>query len=306
MSRTHTTLLLFSLSAFLSVPGIAAAQECTDVVRAPCAELRKTFDANCASSMPDQGRSPEWWFERVVAFAPAYTQLMSQKATLDQCAACNEVYAPWERTCTERRASIAEEWSDFIATSAEESFQFQSYLKNAADNQRYPQALHSMDERITQLESVRTIGTDLAFEADLSALDQRISALRAQREDLERRYHKLIAGVRCPTKGRANARHLATVSAFFEKDPAYLKHVHLLRVTGKSGKRYDRSRHTTYETLPLSVCVEDPTPEGGPRCYVWQMSVQRSRVDGDTWSGWDTVLVGSQKEMLCKNLKRRK
>ena len=111
-----------------------------------------------------------------------------------------------------------------------------------------------------------------------------------------------IASVRCPKKGKKNARHFKTVKAHFLADPEFAKTLKSLRVTGKSSSKFDYGKQTTFETLPLTICVQDDKPET-PKCYVWDTSVQRSKVKGGKWSRWDTVLVGGREEMLCKNLK---
>jgi hypothetical protein len=296
-TRTVATSAL--LASTLTWSASANAQECPAV----CPELKKTWEAACGSSLPDYGRSPERWFEQVSGFADAYAEIQEGASSAPACVACGGLWEGWERACASRKEQIASQWGDHMKWTGEASEQLQSYITFARERGMLDQAISRIDDELAVIDRTRELNAMPGLGHDTAAIDARSSALSAQRAELRAAREEQLAAVRCPRKGKKNARHFETVKAFFLEDPEHAKTLKSLRVTGRSGTRYERWKRTTFETLPLTTCVRDDTPATGPRCYVWEMSVQRSRVDGQKWSAWDTVLVGSQKEMLCANLK---
>lgn len=287
------------LLMLLSLPAQALAQQ--DCEPALCAKLEQTYQTHCASSLPNPGSQADMWSARVRAFPAQHESLLSRRAQAQACVLCGKMYAKWERDCARRAEQVTKAWGELLTESAKDTTQFTNAVKMYIKRGQFAQAESYVASEVTILER---LVKNSHKSVDTSALQARITRLEAQRDKLRARHEKKIAATKCPTRGKKAGRHKAAVQSFLRQDPEYAKELRVLRIRGKTSRRYHRGKRTTYELRPLTACVRSDPKKGQPqRCYVFEMSVRRERPDGGRWSGWDEVLMGATREMSCKKLR---
>lgn len=315
---------------------------CTAQLKEPCAKLKANVESAC-DALPidlnsEQSRAD---FHKALGALLALESDASVKQQVPACVAKCEVAKSKENSCWstiankhnltryedkyegELNTCMAEQWLKSCTRSLERAKTMWAEYANFIIDQESPLKLETLksiaktspdtaamlsSELVALLDDIKEKNKNPALSAKLPKLDERREQASKAATTYQAAFEAKIAKQSCP-KGKINNPaslkvYRAKVEDFYSKpapgEPP--RKVYEVQIQGKASSRYERFEKTTYETTPLSACVEIQDPRAS-RCYVWDLSIQRKKIDGQAWSAWDTVLVGERKAMLCKKLR---
>lgn len=340
MRQLITLGLLLSLTALSS--NAAAQDACPANLKEPCAGLQQRVEAACFRSLDsdlareDMRASFERQLEALIAVDAEATR-ERVAACVSQCG----VAPASEGSCKadlrskhglssydkkhdkELHACMAEHWIKPCGKKLNEAkFLWNEYANFVVDQEMplkletirsvgksTPDAAYNLARTsLERLDDIKLKNQNKAIQANIPNLDARRAELEEAASEHKARFDAIIAKNTCP-KGKVKdaaflKRSRARVEEFYSKpgegEPP--RKVHVVELQGKPNKTYDRWKKTSYETTPLSACVELVDPKA-PTCYIWSLSIQRKKLDGQQWSDWDTILVGERKQMMCEKLR---
>lgn len=283
----------------------AHAQECEAKNISACESINKLYVEN-SSSLPSFQNQRQEWLAAVKRHFKTQ-QALESNPLMPQCVKCGVVQDSWQYWGKNKTKQIAETWTDYIKTLSEDGVQFEALIKSFTKSKEYGRAAEFVQAELEQIEEARELNKLEGLRADFGAVEQREAALKKRVGPLLEQHRRQLASVKCPSGKVKNAglqkTYRARVEEFYSK-PAQgepPRKVHAVEIQGKASQRYDRWNKTTFETTPLTACVEIQDPRAS-RCYVWSLSIQRKKLDGQAWQEWDTVLVGERQQLLCEKL----
>lgn len=284
----------------------AQAQACDAKITPKCQALNKLYVDN-SSSLPNFQNQQQDWLTAVKRHFKTQQTLESDPLT-PKCAECGLIQDSWQYWGKNKTKQIAETWADYVKTLSEDGLQFETLINSFTKSKDFGRAAEFVQAEITQIEEARELNKMEGLRADFTAVEKREAALKKRVGPLLEQHRRQLASVKCPAGKVKNAAlqktYRARVEEFYSKpaegEPP--RKVYSVELQGKSSSRYDRWNKTTFETTPLTACVEIQDPRAS-RCYVWSLSIQRKKLDGQAWQPWDTVLVGERNQMLCEKLK---
>lgn len=214
----------------------------------------------------------------------------------------------WLASCDRELTRAKGMWAEYVKFIVEQDAPVKLQTMTSIARTTPDTAYMLASDLVALLDDIKKKNQHPSLRADLGKLDARRAEAAKASASYKGKYEAAIARTRCPA-GKVNdpgrlKLYRAQIDAFYAKTPASepQRKVHNVQIQGKASSRYDRFEKTTFETVPLSACVELLDPRGA-RCYVWSLSIQRKKRDGQPWGGWDTVLVGARAAMQCQKLR---
>jgi hypothetical protein len=340
MRQLITLSLLLSLTALAA--SASAQDACPADLKEPCAALQERVEAACFRSLDSDLAREDMRasFERqldalIVVDAQATRERVA--ACVSQCgvgssseSSCKtdlrnkhglssydkkhdkELHAcmaeHWIKPCGKKLGEAKSLWNEYANFVVDQEMPLKLETIRAVGKSTPDVAYNMARESLARLDDIKLKNQNKAIQANIPNLDARRAELDKAANEHKARFEAIIAKNACPKGKVKDAAMLKTsrarVEEFYSKpgegEPP--RKVYSVELQGKANKTYDRWKKTSYETTPLSACVEIVDPKA-PTCYIWSLSIQRKKLDGQQWSAWDTILVGERKQMMCDKLR---
>jgi hypothetical protein len=344
MRTTSALALVLLLTSLTTSAAAQDKKECPAALQKPCAALKQRVEFACFRSPSDDLAREDMRadFEAQLDALVAIDAEVSSKQLVAQCVAQCGVAPASENSCwsdiaaqhnlsrydakydKELHTCMAEHWVKPCGKKLTEAKALWSEYANFVVDQELPLTLDTVKSVgkstpdaaynmatnvVARLDDIKKKNQNPALQASVPNLDKRRAEFAKQAAEHKARFDAIIAKNTCPAGKVKNPSlqktYRAQVEDFYSKpaegEPP--RKVYSVEIQGKANKTYDRWQKTSFETTPLSACVEIVDPKGS-RCYIWSLSIQRKKIDGQQWSSWDTVLVGERKQMMCEKLKK--